>query len=84
MKQIRISYSPDLSQIGTVRELEDDEAAVLVNEGRAAYVESTEALVAKSKAELLEQAAGLGVEASERDSKDTIAAAIVGAEAGTG
>jgi hypothetical protein len=40
MKKIRISYSPDNSQIGTVREVEDDEARTMVREGRGVLVDS--------------------------------------------
>jgi hypothetical protein len=81
-RQVRISYSPDLSQIGQVRELEDSEAAALVADGRAAYVEDTSALAEQPKSELLDRANALGLDVSERDSKATIAAAI--AESGQG
>lgn len=38
MAKVRISFSADLTEIGKVRSVSDDEAAVLVREGRATYV----------------------------------------------
>jgi hypothetical protein len=81
-RQVRISYSPDLSQIGNVVEMEDYDAAAVVADGRGAYVEDTSALAERPKSELLDQANALGLDVSERDSKATIAAAI--AESGQG
>jgi hypothetical protein len=83
-RQVRISYSPDLTQIGQVRELEDSEAAALVADGRAAYVEDQSALAERLKSELLDQANALGLDVSERDSKASLAAAITRAESGQG
>jgi hypothetical protein len=74
-RQVRISYSPDLTQIGQTRELEDSEAAALVADGRAAYVEDQSALAERPKSELLDQANALGLDVSERDSRATLAAA---------
>jgi hypothetical protein len=82
MPTIRISYSPDLTQVGDVREVDADEAAVLVADGRAVLVEDPSVLTEKSKDELLAQAAEVGATVSERDSKATIVEAIRGAEAG--
>jgi hypothetical protein len=83
-RQVRISYSPDLTQIGQVRELEDSEAAALVADGRAAYVEDQSALAERPKAELLDQANRLGLDVSERDSRASLAQAITRAESGQG
>jgi hypothetical protein len=74
-RQVRISYSPDLTQIGQTRELEDSEAAALVADGRAAE---------RPKSELLDQANALGLDVSERDSKASLVAAITRAESGQG
>jgi hypothetical protein len=82
MPLIRISYSPDLSQIGSVREVSAEEAAALIADSRAVLVDDPGTLTEKSKAELLAQAEQLGVDVSERDSKDTIAQAIIAAESG--
>jgi hypothetical protein len=84
MKRIRISYSPNLSEIGTVREVEDADAATAVADGRAVVVEDEARLVELSKADLLTRAGEVGADVSERDSKDTIAAAITAAESGQG
>lgn len=83
-KRVRISYSPDLTQIGDVRELDDYDAAALVADGRAAYVQDEAAMTERSKAELLDQANALGLDVSERDSKAQLAAAITRAESGQG
>jgi hypothetical protein len=83
-RQVRISYSPDLTQIGQTRELEDSEAAALVADGRAAYVEDQSALAERPKSELLDQANALGLDVSERDSKASLVAAITRAESGQG
>lgn len=82
MRRIRISYSPNLSEIGEVREVDDADAAVLVRDGRAAYVSDPGALSELPKSELLERAAEVGADVSERDSKDVIAQAIATAEGG--
>jgi hypothetical protein len=76
MPVIRVSYSPDLSLIGTTREVSDEEAAVLINDGRAVLVEDEASLAGLSKAELLERAEEAGAEVSERDSKAAIVEAI--------
>jgi hypothetical protein len=76
MPVIRISYSPDLSLIGTTREVSDEEASVLINDGRAVLVEDEASLTGLSKAELLERAEEAGAEVSERDSKAAIVEAI--------
>lgn len=82
MRRIRISYSPNLSEIGDVREVDDADAAVLVRDGRAAYVSDPGVLSELPKSELLERAAEVGADVSERDSKDVIAQAIATAEGG--
>jgi hypothetical protein len=83
-RQVRISYSPNLAEINDVRELEDSEAAALVADGRAAYVEDQSALAEQPKSELLDRANALGLDVSERDSRATLAAAITRAESGQG
>jgi hypothetical protein len=83
-RQGRISYSPDLSQVGNVVELEDADAAALVADGRAAYVEDQSALAEQPKSELLDRANALGLDVSERDSKASLAQAITRAESGQG
>jgi hypothetical protein len=84
MKRVRISYSPDLSRIGDVLEMDDYDAAALVADGRAAYVQDEAAMTERSKSELLDQANALGLDVSERDSKASLAAAITRAESGQG
>lgn len=84
MKRVRISYSPDLTQIGNVLELDDYDAAALVADGRGAYVQDEAVMAERSKAELLDQANALGLDVSERDSKASLAAAITRAESGQG
>jgi hypothetical protein len=76
MPVIRVSYSPDLSLIGTTREVSAEEASVLINDGRAVLVEDEASLAGLSKAELLERAEEAGAEVSERDSKAAIVEAI--------
>lgn len=83
-KQVRISYSPNLAEIGQTRELDDYDAAALVADGRAVYVEDPSVMAERSKAELLDQANALGLDVSERDSKASLAAAITRAESGQG
>lgn len=83
MTRIRISYSPNLEEIGDTRDVDPEEAAVKIREGRAVAVDDPGELLQLSKQDLLDRAAGMGVEGvSERDSKDTIAQAITAAEGG--
>lgn len=50
MAKVKITFSGDLSSIGKVVELPDDEAVVLVREGRAVPVEDEPAKTKPAKA----------------------------------
>lgn len=47
MTTVRISYDPDLSKIGTIREVDPVEARLLVGRGRATYVRDQPAAVSE-------------------------------------
>jgi hypothetical protein len=70
MTQVLISYNPDLSKIGTVVDVDPDEARLLVSEGRGTL------LPTGTKAELLEQAEAAGVDVPSSATKADVAAAI--------
>lgn len=74
MARVRISYDRDLSRIGSVADVDDDTARRLIREGRAV------ALPEGTKAELLEQARGAGVDVPASATKTEIASAIVSGE----
>lgn len=80
--QVRISYSPDLSKVGTLADLDDDEARVLIEQGRAVRVEDVADLLEQPKSELLERAGQVSADVKPRQSKPQIAAAIHDAETG--
>lgn len=88
---VKITYSPNLSEIGTVKELPDDEARILIDSARAvAHDPSTdhpadpaEALVKENTREqLVTIATDRGLEVESSATKPEIAAAIVGATQG--
>jgi len=82
MPKVRISYSPDLSLIGTVRDADADEARELVRSGRAVVVEDVEALEALKNADLAAKAKALGAEVPSRASKADLVEVVRDAEAG--
>lgn len=49
VRRVKITYSPTPSQIGKERDLSDDEAATLVREGRAQYVDRGDGGEAEAK-----------------------------------
>jgi hypothetical protein len=68
---VRIAFDPkDLSRVGTVVEMSNDEARALIREGRAVE------LPAGTKAELRKQAEAAGVEVPASATKDELAAAV--------
>lgn len=86
MQKVRITYSANLDEIGTVREVDADEARILIRESRAvAYdpaddADPAEALVAQhTRAELAVIAADRGVEVDPKATKADLAAAVVDA-----
>lgn len=87
---VKITYSPNLSEIGAVKELPDDEARILIDSARAvAHDPSTdpadpaEALVKENTREqLVTIATDRGLEVESSATKPEIAAAIVGATQG--
>ena len=82
MPKVRISYSPDLSEVGSVRDVDADEARELVRSGRAVLVEDAEALEALSKADLSAKAESLGAEVPSRASKADLVEVVQDAQAG--
>lgn len=80
MTTVKITYDPDLSKVGTTREVDAKEARRLVKAGRAVRVESVEELVEHSKAELVAQAASLDLDVSSHATKVEIAEQIADAE----
>ena len=86
MQKVRITYSANLDEIGTVREVDADEARILLRESRAvAYdpaddADPAEVLVAQhTRAELAGIAADRGVEVDPKATKADLAAAVVDA-----
>lgn len=86
MQKVRITYSANLDEIGTVREVDADEARVLIQESRAvAYdpaddADPAEVLVGQhTRAELAAIAADRGVEVDPKATKADLAAAAVDA-----
>jgi len=82
MPKVRISYSPDLSQVGSVRDVDADEARELVRSGRAIVVEDVEALEQMKNADLAAKAKALGAEVPSRASKADLVEVVRDAEAG--
>lgn len=82
MPQVRMSYSTDPAQIGTVVDVDGPTARRMVREGRGVVVEPAGDLVEKSKAELLAEADALGVDVPAKASKADLADLIREAEAG--
>ena len=82
MPKVRISYSPDLSQVGSVRDVDADEARELVRSGRAVVVEDVEALEQLKNADLAAKAKALGAEVPSRASKADLVEVVRDAEAG--
>jgi len=82
MPKVRISYSPDLSLIGSVRHVDADEARELVRSGRAVVVEDVEALEQLKNADLAAKAKALGAEVPSRASKADLVEVVRDAEAG--
>jgi len=82
MPKVRISYSPDLSLIGTVRDAGDEEARELIRSGRAVVVEDAEALAQLKNADLAAKAKALGAEVPSRASKADLVEVVRDAEAG--
>ena len=84
--KVRITYSANLDEIGTVREVDADEARILLRESRAvAYdpaddADPAEVLVGQhTRAELASIAADRGVEVDPKATKADLAAAVVDA-----
>lgn len=81
MPKVRIAYDPaDMTRIGSTVDVTDDEARVLVRDGRAASVLATDELMAEKKAVLVDEAKARGVEVSPKASKAEIVEAIQGVE----
>lgn len=76
MTTIRYAYDPDLTKVGTVADLPDDEARILVRHGRAVLVPSADQLAAQTKAELHDTAAQAGVDVPASAPKADIIEAI--------
>lgn len=85
--KVKITYSPNLDEIGQVKDLDVDEARVLIRASRAvAYngddasdsPETVDALVkAHSKDELIELAADRGVDVDPQATKADIASQVL-------
>lgn len=73
MAQVRISYSSDLSMVGSVVDVDDDTARTLVKEGRAVRVPSG------TRAELLDQAEAAGIDVKASATKAEIASDLAAA-----
>lgn len=81
MPRIRLTYAKDIAREGTdTLDVDDAQAAALVNLRRAVILDPREALEAKTKAELLAQATQLGAEVNAKQSKAEIIKAIQAAE----
>lgn len=83
--KVKYTYNPDLSMVGTIVDVAEDEARSLIRGGRAVAVDENapdpvDALVkAHTKDSLVTLAADRGVEVGDGDTKADIAAAIVAA-----
>ena len=84
MPNVRISYSPNLAEVGTVREAGDEEARELVRTGRAVLVEDADVLEALTKADLAAKASELGAEVPSRASKADLVEVVQDAQSGQG
>ena len=84
MPKVRISYSPDLSKIGSVEDVDANTAQDLIRTGRAVLVEDVEDLEKLKNAELAAKARALGAEVPSRASKADLVEVVRDAEAGKG
>lgn len=75
-----IAFDRDASLIGTTQQVTKVEAAQLIRDGHARFVDDSTALLDLTKAQLIDKANELGVEVSSSFTKADLADAITEAE----